>query len=125
VTECRASAIIVGSAYDACGLQAAGERLFQFLKKSDTTMMVSANSSTTLKRVQELLQAHFSLAPDQVRPDTPLVDLGIDSLAAIEFMFELENQFQVSLSDERTELVTVADIVAVVEHAFSSAAKPA
>jgi acyl carrier protein len=40
-------------------------------------------------------------------------------------MFELENQFKVSLSDERTELVTVADIVAVVEHAFSSASKPA
>jgi acyl carrier protein len=54
-----------------------------------------------------------------------LVDLGIDSLAAIEFMFELENQFKVSLSDERTELVTVGDIVTVVEHAFSSAAKPA
>jgi acyl carrier protein len=87
--------------------------------------MISANSSTTLERVQELLQAHFSLAPEQVQPDTPLVDLGIDSLAAIEFMFELENQFKVSLSDERTELVTVADIVSVVEHAFSSGSKPA
>jgi acyl carrier protein len=89
------------------------------------TQMVSANSTTTLERVQGLLQTHFSLAREQVRPDTPLVDLGIDSLAAIEFMFELENQFKVTLSDERTELVTVADIVAVVEHAFSTASKPA
>jgi acyl carrier protein len=87
--------------------------------------MASATSSTTLERVQGLLQAHFSLAPEQVQPETPLTDLGIDSLAAIEFMFELENQFKVSLSDERTELVTVADIVAVVERAFSSASKPA
>jgi acyl carrier protein len=87
--------------------------------------MVSANSSTTLERVQRLLQAHFSLTPEQVHADTLLVELGIDSLAAIEFMFELENQFNVSLSDERNELVTVADIVSVVEHALSSASKPA
>jgi acyl carrier protein len=86
--------------------------------------MISTDSSKTLRKVQELLQAHFSLAPGQVQPDTPLVDLGIDSLAAIEFMFELESQFKVTLSDERTELVTVADIVAVVEHAFSTASKP-
>ncbi|HEY5291373.1 MAG TPA: acyl carrier protein [Burkholderiales bacterium] len=92
---------------------------------AEAIQMVSANSPTTLERVQTLLQAHFSLAPEQVHADTPLADLGIDSLAAIEFMFELENQFKVSLSDERTELVTVADIVAVVEHAFSSASKPA
>ena len=87
--------------------------------------MVYANSSSTLARVQTLLQAHFSLTPEQVQPDTPLVDLGIDSLSAIEFMFELENQFKVSLSDERTELVRVADIVAIVEHAFASAAATA
>lgn len=92
---------------------------------AEVTQIVSANSSITLMRVQELLQAHFSLTSEQVHPDTPLVDLGIDSLAAIEFMFELESQFKVTLSDERTELVTVADIVAVVEHAFSSAGKPA
>jgi acyl carrier protein len=89
------------------------------------TQVISANSSATLKRVQQLLQAHFSLAPEQVQADTPLADLGIDSLAAIEFMFQLESQFDVSLSDERTELLTVADIVAVVEHALSSASKPA
>jgi acyl carrier protein len=89
------------------------------------TQIASANSSTTLQQVQELLQAHFSLAPEQVHPDTPLVDLGIDSLAAIEFMFQLENEFKVSLSDERTELVTVANIVSIVEHAFSDASVPA
>jgi acyl carrier protein len=78
-----------------------------------------------LQQVQALLQTHFSLTAEQVQPETPLVDLGIDSLAAIEFMFQLENEFKVSLSDERTELVTVSDIVAVVRHAFSSDAIPA
>jgi hypothetical protein len=39
------------------------------------TPMVCPNSSTTLERVQTLLQNHFSLAPEQVQPDTPLADL--------------------------------------------------
>jgi len=45
---------------------------------------------------------------------------GIDSLTAIEFMFRLEDAFGVSLSDERAELRTVADIAAIVGEALSA-----
>jgi acyl carrier protein len=91
----------------------------------DEQEIMTDHSLTLLQRVQQLLQSHFSLAPEQVQPDTPLADLGIDSLAAIEFMFQLETHFNVSLSDERTELVTVADVVSVVGRAFAPAASPA
>ncbi|MBI3376724.1 MAG: acyl carrier protein [Betaproteobacteria bacterium] len=75
---------------------------------------------TVALRVQQMMQEHFSLAAGQVLPDQTLADLGIDSLGAIEFMFLLEEAFGVSLSDERGELRTVSDIVAVVEKAATA-----
>lgn len=71
-------------------------------------------------RVQQLLQEHFSLTSEQVVLDQALADLGIDSLAAIEFMFDLEQAFGVSLSDNRWEMRTVSDVVAVVEKAVTA-----
>lgn len=72
-----------------------------------------------LTDVQALLQKHFSLAPDQVEPEQKLADLGVDSLSTIEFMFELENAFGISLTDFRGSLDTVGDIAAMVEGALA------
>lgn len=66
-------------------------------------------------RVQDLLAEHFSLTPDQVAPEQRLVDLGIDSLSAIEFLFVLEDAFAISLSDQRGDLERISDLVNVVE----------
>jgi acyl carrier protein len=75
--------------------------------------------SNVASDVQELLQEHFSLVLDQVAPEQKLEDLGIDSLSAIEFMFQLEDTFQISLSEERGEMRTVSDVVAIVERALA------
>jgi acyl carrier protein len=72
-----------------------------------------------LERVQALLKKRFELSDEQVLPHRELTGLGIDSLAAIEFVFELEDSFGISLSQERGDLNTVADIAALVEHAVS------
>ena len=43
-------------------------------------------------------------------------DLGIDSLAAVELSLELETEFDVRIEDEElAKLVTVADIVSLLE----------
>lgn len=70
--------------------------------------------------VQKLLQEHFSLAEDQVAPDQKLEDLGIDSLSAIEFMFQLEDKFRISLSQERGALRTVSDVIEIVKRALAA-----
>ena len=62
----------------------------------------------------------FGLAPDAVRPEAELEQLGVDSLAAIEFMFELEDHFKIRLADERTPIKTVQDVIDVVEKAQSA-----
>jgi acyl carrier protein len=49
--------------------------------------------------------------PDQVTLDRPLQDLGFDSLDTMVLLFELEKQFDVSISDEAVRSVrTVRDV---------------
>ena len=74
---------------------------------------------SVLSRIQRLLQEQFTLTPEQVVPEECLADLGIDSLAAIEFLFKLEDEFGISLSDQRGDFRTVADIARIVEAALS------
>ena len=65
---------------------------------------------TTLETVQEMLIAEFDLAAGQVVPDAKLVDLGIDSLATLEFLFKLEDRFKLDLNNDPTPVETVAAI---------------
>jgi acyl carrier protein len=69
----------------------------------------------TLPKVQEMLVAEFGLSADQVCPASKLADLGIDSLATLEFLFKLEEEFDLDLNSDPTPVETVADIAAEVE----------
>ena len=51
----------------------------------------------TFERVRALMAKEFQLDAEGVTPDTPLADLGVDSLAALEFVFALENEFGIRL----------------------------
>jgi acyl carrier protein len=70
---------------------------------------------STLAIIQQLLTKEFDLSPDRVAPDAPLADLGIDSLATIEFMFLVEEKFKLELSGEPVAVKTVGDIVREVD----------
>lgn len=65
---------------------------------------------TTLETVQEMLIAEFDLTAGQVVPGAKLVDLGIDSLATLEFLFKLEDRFKLDLNNDPTPVETVAAI---------------
>jgi acyl carrier protein len=71
--------------------------------------------SDTLKRIQTMLAEQYQLAPERLGPDQPLADLGIDSLTTIEFMFTLEDEFSIRLSEERGAIETVNDIAKLVD----------
>lgn len=68
----------------------------------------------TLSIVQKMLIDEFDLTAEQVQPDANLADLGIDSLATIEFMFSLEDHFKLNITDDEStpKVATVSDIVA-------------
>jgi acyl carrier protein len=69
----------------------------------------------TLATVQEMLIAEFELAADRVAPESRLAELGIDSLATLEFLFKLEEKFSLDLNSDPTPVETVADIAAEVD----------
>jgi acyl carrier protein len=80
----------------------------------------------TLSRIQTMLSSQFDLPLERLRPEQSLEDLGIDSLAAIEFMFDLEDTFSIALPDERTPPVaTISDIALLVDAAIQAQAHPA
>src|SRR5450631_3494590 len=55
---------------------------------------------TTLQSVQAILKANFDLAPETLQSDTKLEDLDIDSLAVLEIMFAVEDEFKVTVAAE-------------------------
>jgi len=54
----------------------------------------------TLSRIKDLAARELSLDPGKIDPAAPLDTLGVDSLSFIEFMFKVEEEFGVTVSDE-------------------------
>ena len=80
----------------------------------------------TLDRIRTLMATEFGLPMDALGPDKLLVDLGVDSLAALEFAFRLEDAFDIRLdSDADLRGARIADLVRAVESARSAASAPA
>lgn len=68
-------------------------------------------------RIKSLIAEHFGIEPDKLTPETEIASFGIDSLAMIEFMFQMEEKFNIRMADSRAPLVTVADVVSEIERA--------
>jgi acyl carrier protein len=56
-----------------------------------------------------------SWSPRRSREDATLESLQIDSLSAVEFMFLLEERFEVDTPAEATNLRTIQDVVSEIE----------
>ena len=66
---------------------------------------------STFETVREMMVDQFKLEPAQITPDATLESLKIDSLSAVEFMFLLEEKFEVDTPAEATQLRTIQDVV--------------
>jgi acyl carrier protein len=64
------------------------------------------------ERVIATIARSQKLAPEQVQLDSTFEQLGIDSLAGIELMFELEDEFSVDIPDtEARRMTSVQDAI--------------
>ena len=74
---------------------------------------------TTLQSVQAILKANFDLAPERLQPEARLEELEIDSLAVIEVMFAVEEEFGITVPSEpaamQTQMKTIGELVAYVD----------
>jgi acyl carrier protein len=60
-------------------------------------------SSATFNSIAKILENDFHLAPGAIRPDAALADLGLDSLALMEFVFAVEDAFRLRIPEERLD----------------------
>jgi acyl carrier protein len=65
-----------------------------------------------LDRVTEIIVKIVNCKREDVRPESKLAELGIDSLKAITLVFELEEAFNVEIPNELIHsIVTVNDVL--------------
>jgi acyl carrier protein len=55
----------------------------------------------TLERVREIVASYLGIPRETIADDAPLPNLGVDSLSALEIVFRIEEEFGVSVPDER------------------------
>jgi len=78
----------------------------------------------TLARIKDLAAKELSLDPGGIDPAAPLETLGVDSLTFIEFMFKVEEEFGVTVSDEDLRKIKCfADLERHVAASLQSAGK--
>lgn len=65
---------------------------------------------SSLATIQRMMAEQFDLKIEDLTPDAQLDSLGLDSLSVIEFMFSLEDELNIKLSNDRVEIKTVGDV---------------
>jgi len=74
---------------------------------------------TTLERLKQLFLAHFDYKIEQLTATTTLESLSLDSLDIIEFMFDIENEFNIRIPDQEFRVRTIQDMVDAVDRFIS------
>ena len=71
----------------------------------------------TFEKVRKLLAEQLNLGEDKILETSKVIDdLGADSLDVVEMLMTLEEQFDVTVSDEESvNLKTVGDIVKLID----------
>lgn len=71
--------------------------------------------NTTFDRLRAILARDYKLEASAVTPDSPLDQLGLDSLATVELLWNVEDEFKIKLPSEPVPLVTVDDVVRYID----------
>jgi acyl carrier protein len=64
---------------------------------------IASATPATFGRVAAILEHQFHVGPELIGPDLALADTGLDSLALMEFVFAVEDEFAVRLPEERLD----------------------
>ena len=71
--------------------------------------------TTTFERISAILVREYKLSPDQLTLDAPFEGLGIDSLASVELLWNIEDAFKIKLPPDPVDLPTLGDVVGYVD----------
>ena len=64
---------------------------------------MSVSSSPTFNSIATILETDFKVERSAISPGTVLTDLGLDSLALMEFVFAVEDAFHLRIPENRLD----------------------
>ena len=70
---------------------------------------------STIERLKKLFIDRLDSNIEELKPTTTLKQLGLDSHDQIEFMFEIEKEFNIKFPDQEFKVTTIQDIVDAVD----------
>ena len=82
----------------------------------------------TLEKLRDILARDYKIAPELLTADSLLEELGVDSLGVAELLFNIEDEFTITVPPEPVTLATLGDVVGYIDGlilAQSTASAPA
>ncbi len=70
---------------------------------------------TTADRIRAMLVKDFKLDPDKLTAEARLEELGVDSLAMAELVFNIEDEFGLTVPDVATTMTTFGEVVCFID----------
>jgi acyl carrier protein len=78
--------------------------------------------SSTLKELQDLMQEKYGLDPSQVDAHASLRASGVDSLALVEFIFDVEDRMGITVPDDNPKMDTLAELAETIDRVRAKSA---
>lgn len=70
----------------------------------------------TFEKVSDIIGKRFELSETKITMDTTWEEIGADSIDLVDLISELEDEFDISISDDSIEdLKTVGDVVNLID----------
>ena len=70
---------------------------------------------SSLAEIQDLVHKKYGVEPSAMDPNVSMREHGIDSLTLVEFLFEIEDHFGISVPEKHYEIDTLAGLAATVD----------
>ncbi len=80
--------------------------------------------SSTLKELQDLMQEKYGLEASQVDAHASLRASGVDSLALVEFIFDIEDRMGVTVPDDNPNMDTLAELAEAIDRVRAKSVPP-
>ena len=71
--------------------------------------------TNTLEKLRDILARDYKIAPEKLTPDSLLEELGVDSLGVAELLFNIEDEFTITVPPEPVTLATIGDVVGYID----------
>ena len=70
---------------------------------------------TPYEVLAEVLNEKYDVAREAISPEATLTELGLDSLTVVELLFDVEDEFDIEIPEERATFQTLAEAATLVD----------